>query len=126
MTRLLMKASNVGIPVRIWYIGLESVELHLDRVRAWVRGGGHDIPEDRIRARYDNSRKNLISLLPHLTELKLYDNSKKGDPAAGERPQPILIVHMEAGQLIKACPLGEVPDWAKPIVAAATETFRWS
>ena len=45
--------------VRIWYVGLAGVELHIARV---VRGG-HDIPEERIRQRYDQSRLNLIRLL---------------------------------------------------------------
>ena len=53
-----------GIEVRIWYVGLSSPELHVARVRARVAKGGHDIPEARIRERYDAGRLNLIRLLP--------------------------------------------------------------
>jgi predicted ABC-type ATPase len=51
------------------------VELHLARIARRVSEGGHSIPEDLVRARFDSSRLNLIRLLPHLTELRLFDNS---------------------------------------------------
>ena len=50
--------------VAIWFCGLHSVELHMQRVAARVSRGGHDIPADKIRARYDSSRENLLALLP--------------------------------------------------------------
>jgi len=56
-------------------------ELHIGRVRARVRKGGHDIPEADIRRRYQYSRLNLIHLLPKLTALRMYDNSAEADPA---------------------------------------------
>lgn len=123
MTGLLMKASNVGMAVRIWYVGLASVELHLARVRARVAEGGHDIPESRIRARFDASRRNLIRLLPHLSELRLIDNSLERNPASDEQPAPRLILHVEHGRVRDVCREVDVPTWAKPIVEAAIQLF---
>jgi predicted ABC-type ATPase len=120
ITGLLLKAANLGLAVRVWYVGLASVDLHLHRVRERVARGGHPIPADRIRARYDSSRKNLITLLPHLTELRLFDNSLDGDPALGMRPRPREIFHMKQGGLVYACPWREVSLWAQPILAAAS------
>lgn len=119
MTGLLMRASNVGMRVHVWYVGLDSPERNVARVSARVARGGHDIPEGRIRERYDSSRANLVTLLPYLTELKLWDNSREGDPHAGGRPSPELILHFAAGRVLATCPPGEVPEWAKPIVRAA-------
>lgn len=119
ITSLLHKAANVGLPVRIWYVGLDSVERHLERVRARVARGGHPIPEERIRERYDTSRENLIRLLPHLTELELYDNSRERDPADGIAPEPLLILHLKEGRVRDMCPLEDVPAWARPIVQRA-------
>jgi predicted ABC-type ATPase len=116
ITGLLLKAANVGLPVRTWYVGLASVELHLERVRTRVALGGHPIPEARIRERYDASRENLVRLVPHLTELKLYDNSRERDPAAGVPPEPLLVLHVKGGEVVDACPMPDVPQWAKPIV----------
>jgi predicted ABC-type ATPase len=123
MTGLLIEAANAGIPVRVWYVGLATAEQHVQRVRARVRQGGHSIPEERIRWRYDASRRNLIRLLPHLAELKLFDNSEERDPAAGQPPHPLLVLHIVGGRVLYACPRAQVPEWAKPIVQAAIRRF---
>jgi predicted ABC-type ATPase len=119
ITALLERALSAGLEVRIWYIGLSSPELHLARVRASVARGGHDIPESRIRARYDSGRLNLIRLLPRLTELRVYDNTAEADPQAGVAPEPQPILHARRGKVVWSCPLAETPEWAKPILAAA-------
>ncbi len=119
ITTLLEKALVKGVGVRIWYIGLNSPELHIARVRARVARGGHDIPEATIRERYHKSRLNLIRLLPRLTELLVYDNSSDADPFRGEPPEPLLVLHMRGGRMVESCDIAKVPGWAKPIVIAA-------
>jgi predicted ABC-type ATPase len=116
---LLSSALSAGLEVRVWYVGLSSVELHIARVRARVEKGGHPIPEQKIRERFDRSRLNLIRLLPRLTELLVYDNSSEANPDAGERPEPKLLLHMDSGKIVGSCDLRSIPEWAKPIVAAA-------
>jgi predicted ABC-type ATPase len=122
---LLERASDRGSAVRVWYVGLEGPELHLARVGARVAAGGHDIPEARIRERYDASRRNLIRLLPKLAELSLFDNSRPGDPNAGEAPQPLLVLSMLDGRILDTCAVSEVPAWAKPIFVAALDAYRF-
>ncbi|MEK8085256.1 zeta toxin family protein [Aquabacterium sp. A3] len=120
--RLLKQAADAGFEVRIWYVGLSSPEQHLARVKARVRKGGHDIPETDIRRRFDQSRLQLISLLPHLRELRVYDNSVEADPQQGLAPRPTLVLHWQAGRVLApadAASLATTPDWAKPIVMAA-------
>jgi predicted ABC-type ATPase len=119
ITGLLLKASNVGVPVRMWYVGLTSPDLHIARVRARVARGGHDIPDQTIRERFESSRSNMVCLLPHLAELKVYDNSREADPHEGLMPTPELILHLRQGKIVQVCGLGAVPEWAKPITAAA-------
>lgn len=115
---LLQRAGQAGFAIHVWYAGLSSPELHIARVLARVAKGGHDIPESKIRERYDRSRANIIRLLPWLASLRLYDNSAEGDPAT-EGPRPKLVLSVEEGQVVYVLPMGEVPDWAKPIVLAA-------
>jgi predicted ABC-type ATPase len=119
MTRLLTEAAADGFEVYVFYVGLASPEMHLARVRQRVAGGGHDIPEEAIRRRWRHSRLNLISLLPVLTELRVYDNSAVGDPAKGVAPQPVLVLHVVRGEILAPPDLSATPGWAKPIVAAA-------
>jgi predicted ABC-type ATPase len=116
---LLEKALSAGIEVRVWYVGLESPELHIARVRSRVKQGGHDIPEARIRERYVRSRWNLIQLLPKLTEVIVYDNSEEADPHSGHAPKPKLILHAKKGKAMAWCDLKRAPNWAKPILMAA-------
>lgn len=122
ITALLEKALSVGIEVRVWYVGLSSPELHIARVRLRVARGGHDIPEARIRDRYNSSRLNLIQLIPKLTELRVYDNSEEADPHTGATPEPKLILHLARGKVVSSCDLTLTPEWAKPILAAAMKS----
>jgi len=117
--RLLDEAISAGIEVRAWYVGLEGPELHIARVRARARRGGHDIPDVRIRERYDRSRLNLIRLMPRLAELFVYDNSREADPHSGAAPEPTLILHTVRGRVVGCCDLAAAPQWTKPILAAA-------
>ncbi|QXI28076.1 AAA family ATPase [Pseudomonas vanderleydeniana] len=107
------------------FCGLSSPEQHLRRVRLRVARGGHDIPEPKIRERWVNSRVNLISLMPYLTHLQVFDNST--DVAPGEAiPDPLLVLEMAGGQLLSPDPkdaqaLQAIPVWARPLVQAAIE-----
>jgi predicted ABC-type ATPase len=116
---LLRKAISRGIEVRIWYVGLESAELHLARVRSRVALGGHDIPEVKVRERYARSQLRLIELLPELTELRVFDNSEEGDPEKGQTPVPKLLLHMREGKTVSLYDLHAVPSWAKAILQTA-------
>ena len=108
------------IPARCDLHGLAvRPELHVARVRARVAKGGHDIPESRIRERYDASRLNLIRLLPSLHELWVYDNSVEADPDAGVAPEPRLVLHLRRGTIVGPRDVSLTPAWAKAIVAAA-------
>lgn len=120
---LLETAHNAGVAVRIWYVGLQGADLHIARVRARVAEGGHDIPETKIRERYDRSRANLIRLLPKLTELRLYDNSEEMNPARGIAPEPLLILHAVDGAVRETREMSAVPGWAKPIFMAALQQY---
>ncbi|BBX72677.1 hypothetical protein MSHI_05830 [Mycobacterium shinjukuense] len=121
MTRLISEAASDGIEVRIWYVGLASLEAHIERVRRRVDSGGHDIPEADIRRRWRHSRLNLVRLLPVLTELRVYDNSHDADPIEGKAPRPGLVLHVVRGEVVGPRDLSSTPGWAKPIVAAALE-----
>jgi predicted ABC-type ATPase len=123
---LLKAAAEQGFEIRIWYVGLASPEHHLARVKARVKKGGHDIPEADIRRRFDQSRLQLIELLPHVAELRVYDNSDEADPHQGKAPRPRLLLHWQqvggaSTVLAPATPqaLAETPEWAKPVVMAA-------
>ena len=91
-------------------------------MRRRVAKGGHPIAADKIRERFDHSRRNLIRLLPRLTELYLYDNSAEADPSRGKMPSPARLLHCRRRRIVEPKVLKRLdttPTWAKPIVAAA-------
>ncbi len=118
---LLADAAERGIEIHVFYVGLDSAEAHIERVRQRVRAGGHDIPEADIRRRYRHSLINLVQLLPVLNELRVYDNSATADPTTGQAPKPVLVLHTKRGRIVGPPDLTATPAWAKPIVAAALE-----
>lgn len=125
MTELLIQAAEAGFEVHVWYAGLASPAQHIDRVRARVTRGGHDIPEQDIRRRFEHSRLNLIRLMPYLTTLRVFDNSVDADPEAGNQPIPRLVLRVEKRAVITdAKDLGSTPEWARPLVAAALKQKR--
>lgn len=106
--------------VVIWYCGLASPELHIARVKARVASGGHDIPESKIRERYESSLVNLIALLPRLSFLMVYDNSAQAGP--GESiADPVLVLALPEGKILfpdTAAAIEATPYWAKPLLEA--------
>ena len=124
MATLLDQALSEKIEVRIWYVGLATPELHISRVRSRVASGGHDIPETKIRERYENSRLNLVDLMSKLTGLRIYDNSEEGDPRSGIAPRPRLLLRMDHGKIVDSCDLNMTPEWGRPIVAMAMKLPR--
>ena len=115
IARMLADARKSGLRVRMWYCGLRSANLHVARVQARVRRGGHDIPEAKIRERFDASRNNLCTLLPSLYELVLYDNSIEADPNDAQPPRPLKLLHYRDDCVLFRA--ASMPEWAKPIVA---------
>ncbi len=81
--------------------------------------GGYDIPETKIRERYDRSRQHLVELLPLLTSLEVFDNTREAPPLAGLRPLPTLLLRTTRGNVEHVAPLDSIPEWAKPIAKAA-------
>ena len=111
--------------VMMIFCGLESVQLHLQRVQARVASGGHAIAEAKIRERWVSSRLNLLKLMPQLARLQVFDNSAQ--VAAGQDiPEPVLVLEMARGTLLFPQPGDELvlratPEWARPMIQAAME-----
>ena len=118
VTATLVEASR-SHDVLVWYVGLDSVARHLERVALRVRHGGHDIPAAKIRERWLGSMANLVRLVPHAAGIQVFDNSTavpEGEPLRAPR----LLAVIEAGRLRwpPSEALDRVPRWAVPVVEA--------
>lgn len=123
----LIEASDTH-DVKVFYCGLDSPEAYIQRVKFRVAQGGHDIPEEKIRERWESSRLNLIKLLPYATDVLVFDNSTT--VAAGEEiPNPIKLLEISERALIfpdlgDVQTLAAIKEWAKPLVMAAIDLYK--
>jgi len=59
---LLEKAKMLGYYIKSVFVLTADVELNVQRVKARVLKGGHDVPKDKIRSRYNKSLRMLKRL----------------------------------------------------------------
>lgn len=70
-------AKDAGYYTIGFYIGLNSVDLNLERIAMRVARGGHDIPIDTVRRRFYESANNLIKIKENFDMLHVIDNSEE-------------------------------------------------
>lgn len=104
-----------GEAVRIFFVGLDSPELHIARVEARVSRGGHPIPEPKIRERWVSAIHNLMGLIPRCAAVSVFDNSAED---VGLGPSPVCLFILEDNHFVSP-PVDPMPDWAKPLAAVA-------
>jgi predicted ABC-type ATPase len=73
--QMMLDAKAREFEVRLVYIGTESVEINLARIRNRVLAGGHDVPEKDVRRRYQRSLENLPIATMRADDSILFDNS---------------------------------------------------
>ena len=72
--KTIRQARQQGYDIVMFYVGLNSVEESILRIANRVRKGGHDIPEDYVKLRYQNRIESLKRVLPLCDEVIFYDN----------------------------------------------------
>ena len=98
----LQQAREAGYVVIAHFVGLDSAERSRARVIQRVFNGGHDVPDDKIEARYARVIENLGHLLDVPDELVIYDNSSADDPYR-------VVARLELGRLTHLAVT--VPSW---------------
>jgi predicted ABC-type ATPase len=78
----LKRLRQQGYEVHLIFVWLRSVDLAIERVAERVRRGGHAIPPQEIRRRYQRGIDNLFELyIPLADAWAVYDNSDQNQPA---------------------------------------------
>lgn len=106
--RFLKEARRGGYRVHLIFIGLDSVELSEARVIQRVSRGGHDVPHDKIVARFPRTLANLKAAVEIVDLLDLYDNS---DAQAPYRH----VATLESARVLTSNP--PLPAWARAVIA---------
>ena len=74
---LLKRAKQQGYFVRGIYVLTSDVEINIARVRVREALGGHGVPEEKIRQRYERALKLIPQLVEVCDVFHLYDNTDK-------------------------------------------------
>ena len=72
---LIRRAHEAGYHVRLIFILTTDSSINVRRVADRVRKGGHNVPEDKIRSRYEKSLNIIRNLYKLTDELWIFDNS---------------------------------------------------
>lgn len=89
-------------------LNLFSSDLSVARVKERTLEGGHDVSEDKIRARYDRGQPLIREAVLRADRGMVYDNSKFNQP-----PKQVLV--FASGRLIQAEPI--LPKWVLQVYA---------
>jgi predicted ABC-type ATPase len=74
--RMIPQWQDLGYRIKLVFLYLEDVRIAVERIRIRVRQGGHGIPENVVRRRYEAGWRNFQQLYKGLVDTwVLYDNS---------------------------------------------------
>lgn len=96
---LVSDAVDAGYLVHL-HVVMVPVELTVQRVRERVCRGGHDVPEHKIRDRYERLWSHIYQAIRLADEAEVFDNSRAGTPFR-------LCASFEHGDLI------DTPSWPR-------------
>lgn len=68
------KAKQLGYLIRLYYVGLDTPEECLARIENRVKHGGHDIPENDVKRRFEGRWEAVSKVLPYCDEARFFDN----------------------------------------------------
>lgn len=100
------RARARGYIVIVMHVGIESPDLSVARVKARVQESGHDVPEDKIRARFDRGQPLIREAVLRADRGMVFDNSRLNEP-----PRQVLV--FAAGKLSRVDPY--LPQWVMSV-----------
>lgn len=98
-----------GYLVIVMHVGVDSPDLSVGRVKGRTDEGGHDVPEEKIRARYERGQPLIREAVLRADRGMVFDNSR-----LNTAPQQMLV--FATGRLLTAAPT--LPEWVLTAYAA--------
>jgi predicted ABC-type ATPase len=108
--RLVETAKALGFAVWFLYVVLDSPERSIERIKLRVAKGGHPVPDDKVRLRYQRSLEQLPWFLDQADKAWIWDNSGAKPKTIGEKHDGIIELDEDALDVV-----------AKAVQSIATE-----
>lgn len=104
--QLIDHAKNSGFRVILYHVNVRSANLSVARVAHRVKEGGHNVPEDKIRSRYERNQLLIKQAVLKSDKAFVYDNSYLNRV-------PSLIISFNNGHVDRVS--DAVPDWVRKL-----------
>jgi predicted ABC-type ATPase len=104
----LKKAAQAGYTMLLCFIGVSGPPTSEERVAMRVSQGGHDVPTEKLYARYPRILSNLKTAIHDLPLVWIFDNDDLRSPFR-------LVAVCENGQIKKL--EQPVPEWLQPLLS---------
>lgn len=100
--KLLQDARDAGFRIIVFHLVLASADLAVARVAARIDEGGHPVPEEKIRQRFDRNA-------PLIRQAALLADRAMVFDASALNERPVMLLELAQGQVARRA--GEVPEW---------------
>jgi hypothetical protein len=111
---LLHDARSLGYETRVYHVNVRSADLSVARVGQRVEAGGHPVPEDKIRERYERNQALIREAVRSADRARVYDNSLLGRTHD-------LALEFRLGQVVRVG--SNLPAWARLLYAQDLQRF---
>jgi predicted ABC-type ATPase len=101
----LSSAVRAGYTVTLCFIGLDKARTSEERVAMRVLQGGHDVPTEKLLARFARSLRNLERAIRELPSVHVFDNSDLRQPFRK-------VAEFRDGKRVAV--FAPIPAWLKP------------
>ncbi|WP_345953016.1 hypothetical protein [Mucilaginibacter sp. PAMB04168] len=98
--------TSAGYESRLVFMGLDSVEASIERVKLRVAKGGHDVPIEYININFKESLRNLDRFYDRFNSVHIYQNFQ----SAGFEYHITPLITLKAGKVTERAK--DLPDWA--------------
>lgn len=95
------QAKELGYTIRLYYVGLDSLEESLQRIEGRVRKGGHNIPQRDVKRRYAGRFEALVKVLPYCDEARFFDNGNGFVEVARYQNGELLVITQDPPEWLK-------------------------
>lgn len=111
----LQRAARSGYNVILCFIGISDPAMSEERVAMRVTQGGHDVPAEKLAARFPRTLVNLRKSIRALPHVFVFDNSDFSDPY-----RQIAFFHNGETDFLSR----SLPAWVREILAEASTKRR--
>lgn len=115
---VLTRAKAAGFLVQLYFVGIDDPRTNVERVALRVDHGGHDVPEDRIVARWHRTMGLLARAVKAADRAFVFDNSESGPTL---NPRLVLQIDMLRQTEATGRQFTRIPPWVRHFVVEPLE-----